>query len=80
MTAGKAKFQYNFVENYQVQKFNISRILYDEQYKDAAGNYVADFVILVLDKQIQYAEHIAPICMPFGLKSEDSVIPPGWKG
>lgn len=68
------------MEGFQEQKFNISRIFHDPEYNDADGGYVADFVILVLDKQIQYAAHIAPICMPYGLRLEDRIIPVGWKG
>lgn len=41
---------------------------------------MADLALLVLNENIEFRTHIAPICMPYGLQYEDKSLPIGYRG
>lgn len=81
VAAGKEKLEYDSDnENLQVQKFEVERVIQEPGYNDVTGNYAADIAMVVLKKTIIFQAHIAPICIPYGLKYEEQTVEPGLRG
>lgn len=80
VAAGKEKLKYDAIENQKDQKFEVEKILYEQGYNHATSNFVADIVLVVLTTSIEFRSHIAPICFPYGLRYDETIVQPGWKG
>lgn len=81
VAAGKEKLDYNADdERLQVLKFEVERIFINEGYNDVTGNYASDIALVVLKKTITFQGHIAPICIPYGLRYEEQIVEPGLRG
>lgn len=81
VAAGKEKLDFNADnENLAVQKFEVERIYLDPGYNDITTNFEADIALVVMKKTITFQAHIAPICIPHGLKFEDRTIETGLRG
>lgn len=80
VAAGKERLEYDAIENQKDQKFEVERIFHDPGYSHATGNYAADLALLVLKTTIDFKSYITPICIPYGLKYDDRIVTPGWRG
>lgn len=80
VAAGKEKLEYSDDESLRVQKFEVERVIQEPGYNDVTGNYAADIALVVLKKTIIFEAHIAPICIPYGLKYEEQTVEPGLRG
>lgn len=47
---------------------------------DAAGKYAADIVLIILKTEIEFRSYIAPICIPYNLRYEATIVTAGSKG
>lgn len=77
VVVGKGFADYLHIADRQPQYFNVSQIFYDEAYADLTGNYERDIVLLLLNDNIIFQAHIAPICIPYHLRNDDRTIPDG---
>lgn len=77
VAAGKEEFEYEAIENQNDKKFEVDKILYAESFNRATSNYAADIVLVVLKTPIEFR---SPICIPYGLKYDETNVPTGWKG
>lgn len=66
IAAGKEKSEYDSIEKFDEQKFEVEHIHYDSEYQDLIGHFFADIVIIVLKTPIEFKSYIGPICIPFG--------------
>lgn len=80
VAAGKEKLSYDAIENQKDQKFEVELFLNDPGYSHATSNYAADIALVVLKTSIEFRSHIVPICFPYGLKHDETIVPAGWKG
>lgn len=80
VAAGKFKREYSAAEDLKAQFFAVERIHYPEGYYDIAGLYASDIVLVILNSYIEFKTYIVPICMPYGLKYEDQLVPSDWIG
>lgn len=80
VAAGKERLEYDAYENPKDQKFMVNEILYDEDYNHATSNFASDIALIVLNGTIEFRSHIAPICIPYGLNYDETIVPAGWIG
>lgn len=80
VAAGKTLIDFNAVEQFRDQKFEIEWLYFDPGYSDYANNYVADVAVVVLKTSIIFESFIGPICIPYGLEYEDRTVPSGSTG
>lgn len=80
VAAGKETLEYDAIENQKDQKFEVEQILYEHGYNHATSNYASDIALIVLNTPIEFRSHIAPICIPYGLKYDETIVPAGWRG
>lgn len=80
VAAGKTLLDYNAVERFRDQKFEVEWLYFEPGYSDYADNYLSDVAVLVLKTSIIFESYIGPICFPYGLEFEERTVTPGWKG
>lgn len=78
VTVGKYFRDYDAEESYAVQKFNLTDLRPVSGYKGYDGFFIADFVIMILDGQIDFQPHIVPICINLEVKyGVQRIVPTG---
>lgn len=80
VAVGKSLSHYTAIENRTTQFLAISDIYYPMEYKDENNKYEGDLAVVILTEHIIFHAHIAPICIPYGLRYNELIVPDGWKG
>lgn len=80
VAVGKSLADYTAVEVRRPQFMTVKDIHFPVEYRDLDNNYEADIAVLILSENIVFQAHIAPICIPYGLRYNEIIVPDGWKG
>lgn len=65
IVAGKTFRDLNRHERRQTQALTVDRVIHDPQYSINEGNYVRDIAFVILKDNIEFQEHIAPVCFQY---------------
>lgn len=60
--------------------YNVAQLRQYNNKNIQLGNFAADIVLVVLKTTIEFKSYVTPICIPYGLKFDDLVVPAGWRG
>lgn len=81
VVTGKTFTSFIADETLRQEHFRVKELLYDKvEYRDLENHYMADLVMVILDRSIEFHVGISPICIPYELLYEQKTLPPNTVG
>lgn len=80
IAVGKTRRALTDREDYPVQMIGVERLLFDEGYAHEQTYYVNDFVVVLLDKYIEFKTYVVPACIKWDLSYDEIKVAAGLKG